>query len=111
MQIFGQNQNFSMIQRLAILTKIRMELCNADAIGEQHISHLLQNTSIIEIVLSILGSNNGFDDIVTFLKLESGWILTNMAYGDDKSLEILFDQSNVNMNLNFNQILGSIFNQ
>ena len=111
MQIFGQNQNFSMIQRLAILTKIRMELCNADAIGEQHISHLLQNTSIIDIVLSILGADQGFDDIVTFLKLESGWILTNMAYGDDKSLEILLDQSNANMNLNFNQILGGILNQ
>ena len=88
-----------------------MELCNVDAIGEQHITHLLQNTNIIEIVLSILGSNDTFDDLLSFLKLESGWILTNMAYGDHASLEMLFDQSNVNLNLNFNQILGNILNQ
>lgn len=100
-----------MIQRLAILTKIRMELCNADAIGEQHISHLLQNTNIIEIILSILGSNDSFDDLLSFLKLESGWILTNIAYGDHASLGMLFDQSDVNMNLTFNQIIGSTLNQ
>jgi hypothetical protein len=88
-----------------------MELCNADAIGEQHISHLLQNTNIIEIALSILGSNDSFDDLLSFLKLESGWILTNIAYGDHTSLEILFDQSNVNMNLTFYQIIGNILNQ
>ena len=88
-----------------------MELCNADAIGEQHISHLLQETKIIDIVLSILGSNDSFDDLLSFLKLESGWILTNIAYGDRTSLEILFDQSNVNMNLTIYQIIGNIFNQ
>ena len=75
---------------------------------DQQISHLLQNTDIISIVLTILGCNNNVDTLIGYLKLESGWILTNIAYGDSESLQMLF---NPNMNLNFISIIGSILNQ
>ena len=85
------------MQKLAIFTKIRQFLSSAEVIGAVELKHLINQTQIIEVVMLALSNEPN-----RYIKLEAGWILTNIAYGDEDDFADLFT------NPNFVNIINSI---
>ena len=74
---------FSSLEYLALFTKIRQELSRAEAELESEMLDLVQNTNLISLVLTALSGDH------KYLKLESAWILTNIAYSNREILNFL----------------------
>jgi len=79
------------MQQLAILTEIRHYMSDAEKISNSDLLYLVQNSNLIDMLLKILQAP--CDPQVRILKLEAGWILTNIAYGDDEVIESFFTPS------------------
>jgi hypothetical protein len=73
------------MERLAMITLVRQELSSREI--QPDLGEVIHQTSIVEVVFSILADEGAMH----FLKLEAGWILTNLAYGSEEELKVLTD--------------------
>jgi hypothetical protein len=78
----------SVLEQLAIVTRIRQEISNDKSITDEDLVQLVKNTNLMSLVLQILEAPSSPD--MKYLKLEAGWILTNIAYGSEDVLSMLF---------------------
>jgi len=85
----GQVLNhLSAIDQLAIITKIRQELSNESCLTDDEMNNLIQNSTLMPIILQILSVPHSPD--VKYMQLEAGWILTNLAFGSSDTLKLIF---------------------
>jgi len=80
LELMTSNNNLSQLEQLAILTKVRQEMAFEE--NPPDIKTILTQTNVMKIIQQLLSLDEGA--VVTrYLKLESFWILINLAYGDE----------------------------
>ena len=72
------------LQPLALLTKIRQELSDEKYFSDEDLASLMTQTNLVTMTLNVLASQPTPE--TKFPKLEAGWILTNLAYGNSGHL-------------------------
>jgi hypothetical protein len=87
------------MDQLALVTLIRQELSGQDVTPD--IGEIIANTPLVDVVFSILAES----DIMPYLKLEAGWILTNLAYGSEDELKTLIEYGGHDGKPSFVQIM------
>jgi len=63
---------------------------------------MIKNTSLLALVLQILDAPTSPE--IKYLKLEAGWILTNIAYGSKDVLNMLFNE-------HFIRVINKVLNE
>ncbi|CDW81557.1 karyopherin alpha [Stylonychia lemnae] len=79
------NQDYSTLEQLTIITCIRRFISSSQ---EPPIDEILQ-TNILDILCTVFKFNDGPEDI-RMMKLETVWILTNLAHGQSDVIEPIF---------------------
>lgn len=54
------------------------------------VTQLLTQTNVLQVLANVLGFNDT-DPIFTEMKIESIWIMTNLAYGTEEDVEFILD--------------------
>ena len=92
--LFQMSDSLKLTEQLAIVTSIRQQI-TVDELDTHIIMQLLQNQSLINIIFQILSQprnpnlNSDDQEIMRYLKLEAGWVLTNLSQGDDACMKLL----------------------
>ena len=97
--IMNRGDKLQILDQLAILTQIRIDLSQEQAqdVDECHgsdIFTILETTNLRCILLSILKQKSpahSTNDLARYMKLEALWILTNLAYGEDECIKLLIN--------------------
>ena len=93
-KLLDQNQAFSALDQLAILTCLRKEIGDQITAQVDVIPSLLQSTPLLSLVTQVLSLDAAnMDPIARYLQLEASWILTNLTYGSAEDTEIILTQS------------------
>ena len=82
------NNHFSCKDRLALLTKVRMEM--ADIKNPPNVSEILESTNMLDFIDQVMSFDDSSDLLVKYLKLEATWIMTNLTYGTDEDILKIF---------------------
>ena len=69
------------MEQLALLTLIRQELSTEQ--NTVDLDLIFSQSDIVNVILQILGEPVG-SETLKYLKLEAGWILSNLAYGSEE---------------------------
>ena len=78
------------IEQLALLTEVRTIISAPD--GEVPDSDILAKSVVLTVIKKMLSLDSQATMYARYLKLESAWILTNLAYGGDSDIQVLFVQ-------------------
>mmetsp|Transcript_3625 Transcript_3625/g.5464 ORF Transcript_3625/g.5464 Transcript_3625/m.5464 type:complete len:105 (+) Transcript_3625:381-695(+) len=83
-----QNQELDPEQQLALLTEIRMIVSIKDE--EVTFNDLVINTNILFILVTVLNMEDNRHEYTRFMKLEGTWIISNIVFGNQDVIEIVF---------------------
>ena len=80
------NQSNKSLDQLAMLTAVRMLISDVE---EDDMGDVLKNTSVMSIVSQTLQMDSNTHTLARYMKLESLWILVNLAMGNAQDIQKL----------------------
>ena len=90
MKFSGQNDDFTQLQQLALITFMRQEVCEGIQKNTLDITALVRQTNLLTLISQILGINS--DQIFRYFKLEATWILSNLSFGNSEDIEYMLSE-------------------
>lgn len=73
------------MQQLVLISKVRKLISGVD---DPPVALILQ-TDILEVISTVFTFTD-VNDYITYMKLESVWILTNLVYASGQDIEVIF---------------------
>lgn len=79
----------SALAQLALITRVRQLMSEKSEI--QDLGQIVKETNLLEMLSAILKAPDNIEaEIIRHIKLEATWVLTNITFGDEDVIEMIF---------------------